>query len=117
MVQWVSIMKFLVAEPIFNACKLCSFATYGPERQFEIQQISKTNSLFPDEKKYNVLCFDALRLLDIGLNFSLSWDVKTLYELSGYKFDNLISLGTQVVSMLIISNPKLQRNWRIPYGV
>jgi hypothetical protein len=52
-------------------------------------------------KKHNLLCFDCFNLLNFNRD-CFFYDVKILYELQGYKFNNIISLLKEVFDESVI---------------
>lgn len=99
-------MKYLVVEPIVNSGRLCSFTTYSENHEFLIQHIATVPAAIRTHTEiqhyyfgdYTRICFDAFKTMDVfNFKFKFLYDVKVLYELAGWRFRNLIGLGTQVL--------------------
>lgn len=99
-------MKYLVIEPIVNSGRLCSFTIYSESHEFLIQHIATVPAAIRTHTEiqhyyfgdYTRICFDAFKTMDVfNFKFNFLYDVKVLYELAGWRFRNLIGLGTQVL--------------------
>jgi len=95
--QWRAVVKkFLCINPIRG--NACSFAEFSSHYRFESNTITNDYKNLLKEHQYVFVCFDYLNLLkNFGDKFNNVCDIKTIYQLKGLKFDNLIDLSRCVL--------------------
>ena len=94
-------MNLLCLEPVINAGELTAFTTFYNNSSSYLHQIIHANlessKHYFNSRKNSYICYDAFKTLRVVQSkIPFLWDVKILYELLGYKSDNLIVLGREV---------------------
>jgi hypothetical protein len=88
-------MNYLCIDPVINSSQV-SVSLFAESGDFLYSQVvfpDKVESFWKD-KDVTCLCFDAFSVWGvIGSHPAFLWDVKTLYELLGIKFDTLTGVG------------------------
>lgn len=97
-------MNLMCLEPVFNTAEtngVTAFSAFTSDGEFRLSQIVSSNSssasqYLKSEKTF--FCYDAFKVWDtFEEEVPFLWDVKILYELLGYRSENLIGLGQEIL--------------------